>query len=383
MTFDLLRERSLVEVLDLVSQFKDIIGVSRLANITHLDNIGIPVFCSYRPKGLLLQANGGKGLSNEHAKCSAMMEALEYSHIEKIMDSTPVQYGTYNKLSNRGNSILTYDSLEAEVSSFYSSRLLTSWISVRSLVDGSHHLCPADLVYIFNRSFSSCHTNGLSSGNTNNESILHGILELVERDAYARILVNGKLDIKGVGRSVNTNSFECPVLSNLVEMIEGAGSRLYLILLPSSIPVYSFWGIIIDEYAVVPVGAFNIGLGCHPNPVVAAIRAITEAAQSRLIFIHGNREDIRHKAVFSDNYVIQSSIYRYFKELDTYDFDLLCSPESPCLGRSVDASLSLTIEQLIKYGFNKIFTHVLRDEALVFSVTKTFIPGMRCEMRFL
>jgi ribosomal protein S12 methylthiotransferase accessory factor len=380
---DLLRERTLTEVLELISQFKSDIGVTRLANITHLDNIGIPVFCSYRPQGILLQANGGKGLSKDHAKCSAMMEALEYSHMEKILITTSVQYISHNKLSNSGASILTYKNLEAAVSDFYSPRLPIGWISLLSLINGGYHMCPADLVYITNQSFSPCHTNGLSSGNTNNESILHGILELVERDAYARILVNGKLDIRGVGRRIDTNTLEDPVLSNLVELIESTGSRLYLILLPSSIPVYSFWGIIIDEYSVVPVGAFNFGLGCHPNPVVAATRAITEAAQSRLIFIHGNREDIRHKAVFSDNYVVKSSIYHFFQKLDTHNFDSLCTAESPCLGETVDTSLSLIIEQLIKHGFDKIFYHILRDESQVFSVTKTFIPGMRCEMRFL
>lgn len=383
MSTEFLRERSLELVFKLAEELSIDTGVTRLANITHLDNIGIPVFCSYRPKGLLLQVNGGKGLTDQHAKCSAMMEALEYSHMESISDSLIVQYESYENLSSSSACVLSHEDLEAEVSRFYTSKLKVKWIPVLGLVDDKTHLCPADLVYISSRSFAQCHTNGLSSGNTNKESILHGIFELVERDAYARILVDGKLDIRGVGRSIDTNSFETPILSTLVDMVEAAGSRLYLILLPSSIPVYSFWSVIIDEYSVVPVGAFNIGLGCHPDPVVAATRAITEAAQSRLIYIHGNREDIRHKAVFTDGYTMPSNIYRFFESLDTHTFDSLCSSVSPCLGQSVESTFSLVLEQLCKNGFDKIYSHVLRDESKTFSVTKTFIPGLRCEMRFL
>ena len=36
--------------------------------------------------------------------------------------------------------------------------------------------------------------------------------------------------------------------------------------------------------------------GAHLSPTVAAIRAITEAAQSRLTFIHGSREDLTERA---------------------------------------------------------------------------------------
>jgi len=38
-----------------------------------------------------------------------------------------------------------------------------------------------------------------------------------------------------------------------------------------------------------------VGYGTHLSPEVAATRAITEAAQSRLAFIHGVREDLATK----------------------------------------------------------------------------------------
>ena len=378
-----LREREFDEVLLLISSLRNHIGVTRLADITHLDGIGIPVYCAYRPKGLLLQASAGKGLSHEQAKCSAMMEALEYKHIECVEESVPVYVGNQAEVEKNVGQTITYEQLAASPSQYYTRTIPIKWIMLNDILSHKHFWCPADLVYLLSRSFVACHTNGLSSGNTNKESILHGIYEVVERDAYAQILVNGKLDVRNIGKRIGLDSIDDHQLISLVEMIQESGSMLYLIMLPSSIPVYSFWAVIIDEFSIMSVGSFNIGLGCHPDPVTAAIRAITEAAQSRLIYIHGNREDIRHKAVFTKGYTIESSIARFFKSLDVHDFDTLCIKESPCLSQSIDESLSLAINQLCINGYKEIFTHVLRDESLTFSVTKTFIPGMKCETRFL
>jgi len=377
------REREVDEVLRLVEGFKEEIGVTRLADITHLDNIGIPVYCSYRPRAFLLQANAGKGVSHEQAKCSAMMEALEYKHFEQLSDDMVVARGSYADLSIARPDALSYEDLGASVSAFYSDRLPLKWVEMENILNGAHHICPVDSIYMCNRAYVSAHTNGLASGNTNREAILHSIYEIVERDAYAQILVGGKLDVRGVGKSIRLSSIEDETIGGLVDKISASGSQLHLILLPSSIAVYSFWAIIIDEYSLMPVGSFNIGMGCHAHPVAAAVRAITEAAQSRLIYIHGNREDIRHKAVFSKGFSVSASIPRFFKSLQQFDFNDLCSEISPCLSASVDVTLSLVIEQLAQRGFNGIYTHILRDESRTFSVVKTFIPGMRLEARFL
>jgi ribosomal protein S12 methylthiotransferase accessory factor len=377
------REREFDEVLRLVEGLKEEIGVTRLADITCLDNIGIPVYCSYRPRAFLLQANAGKGVSHEQAKCSAMMEALEYKHFEQLPDGMIVAHGSHGDLSVDRSDVLSYDDLGASVSPFYSHGLPLNWVKIQNILNGAHHICPVDLIYLCNRSYVTVNTNGLASGNTNQEATLHSIYEIVERDAYAQILVGGKLDIRSVGKSIRLSSIEDETIKELVDKISASGSQLYLILLPSSIAVYSFWAIIIDEYSLMPVGSFNMGLGCHAHPVVAAVRAITEAAQTRLVYIHGNREDIRHKAVFSKGFSVKASIPRFFKSLERFNFYDLCLETSPCFSASVEVSLSLVIEQLAKCGFNGIYTHVLRDESRTFSVVKTIIPGMRLETRFV
>ena len=58
-------------------------GVSRLAEVTDLDLIGIPVFQAIRPAGLSLSVHQGKGVTREAAMIGALMEALECDHAEQ------------------------------------------------------------------------------------------------------------------------------------------------------------------------------------------------------------------------------------------------------------------------------------------------------------
>jgi ribosomal protein S12 methylthiotransferase accessory factor len=52
-----------------------------------------------------------------------------------------------------------------------------------------------------------------------------------------------------------------------------------------------FFAIINDPDALAP-HLLNGGFGCHPHRSVAFVRAVAEAAQSRLSFIHGARDDL-------------------------------------------------------------------------------------------
>jgi len=375
------RERSTSKVLDLVNKLRRDIGVTRLANITDLDNIGIPVYCSYRPKGYLLQANAGKGYTHDGAKCSAMMEALEYSELEKF-DKTKVEI--LSSLSAlRHDYVLPYSELDIPLSKFFSIRTPIDWINLNNLTTNQQWLCPSDLVYITRRQYTQVHTNGLASGNSNDEATLHALYELIERDAYAQILINGKLEIRKIGKSIDLDTFDNPVIQDLLLKIRSSDNDAFLIMLPSVINVYSFWCVVLDRFSLISVGSFNIGLGCHADPEIAAIRAITEAVQSRLIYIHGNREDIRHKVVFNKDYSISDHFHRFFSSLKQHDFHALCNHNSPCLLNSIANSKNKVVEELNRKGYANVFAHVLRDEQNTFSVVKVIVPGLRCENKML
>src|SRR5947209_7315915 len=61
-----------------------VMGITRIANITGLDSIGIPVVMVCRPNSRALAVAQGKGLDLDAAKASGLMESVESYHAERI-----------------------------------------------------------------------------------------------------------------------------------------------------------------------------------------------------------------------------------------------------------------------------------------------------------
>ncbi|MGT2531691.1 hypothetical protein ACU4GG_35025 [Streptomyces nojiriensis] len=73
---------------EMVSRAAAKVGVTRVADITRLDTIGIPTFQAVRPLSRTLAVSQGKGMTPELAKLSAVMESVETWHVEQPV--TPV-----------------------------------------------------------------------------------------------------------------------------------------------------------------------------------------------------------------------------------------------------------------------------------------------------
>jgi ribosomal protein S12 methylthiotransferase accessory factor YcaO len=76
-------------------------GISRVADVTGLDNIGIPVSVAMTPQSQVLSCTQGKGISKELARISAIMEAIEMWHAENLCG--PDMLGSYATLSKKHN----------------------------------------------------------------------------------------------------------------------------------------------------------------------------------------------------------------------------------------------------------------------------------------
>src|SRR5439155_960795 len=61
------------------------IGITRVANITGLDRIGIPVVTVCRPNARSLSVSQGKGVTLAAARASGLMEATELYHAEHVL----------------------------------------------------------------------------------------------------------------------------------------------------------------------------------------------------------------------------------------------------------------------------------------------------------
>src|SRR6185503_3875678 len=76
-------------------------GITRIAELTGLDTLGIPVFAAIRPMGRSLSTQQGKGLVPDAARVSALMESLETWTAEQL--EAKVVRGSYRALAKRTN----------------------------------------------------------------------------------------------------------------------------------------------------------------------------------------------------------------------------------------------------------------------------------------
>jgi YcaO-like protein with predicted kinase domain len=260
------------------------LGITRLADVTWLDDIGIPVYQAIRPNGYTLSVSQGKGLSPALAKVSAAMEAIESWHAERVPPGPTV--ATVGDVEPG----LGYDLRELVLAPRHhlNPALRLEWSVARHLAGGGDTLVPTAYVRLDGRVFDRwqpplCQltSNGLASGNTTEEAVLHGLYEVIERDALVRYA---------------NASTPCPVDIRTVDGVAGqliarfadadVEVRVEVMASPLGLPCFQA-AIISDTFPVV-----FWGLGAHLDRDVSLCRALTEAAQSRLTSISGVRDDM-------------------------------------------------------------------------------------------
>ncbi|KXF75819.1 hypothetical protein ATN84_17825 [Paramesorhizobium deserti] len=271
------------------------LGVTRLARVTGLDRIGIPVWNAVVPNSRSIVINQGKGIRDIDAKVSAAMEALERS--VACAPEIDTVTATRAKLLASGMRAEPLICLTAAGHQDLGDGEETSWVQGRELISGGEVWVPLDAA-LLDRTVENCRywqsSDGLASGNTLDEAIFHGVLERIERDAETLWKVTSP-----TGRlacCIDPRSLADPVVDDLCARIEDAGLLIQLFDITSDIGIPCFVAIVGPRAAAgaAPCRFVDVaqGNGAHPHPVRAAIRAITEAAQSRLTFISGARDDI-------------------------------------------------------------------------------------------
>jgi YcaO-like protein with predicted kinase domain len=262
-------------------------GITRLADVTGLDWIGIPVYQAIRPNSRTLSASQGKGLTRAQAQVSALMEALEVCHAEEIVQPSVCEtVGQMRRSLRYDPSAL--DLLQRDV---LGDDLPVEWLPATDLSTGAptwvpRQLCDLDLcvrdrvcIPVFRTS-----SNGLCSGNTIVEALIHGLCEVVERDSLRRY-AQARFE---PARSVISDTVTSRLGQRLLDQFVRAGMALQIVDMsgPTGLPCFE---VFVDH----PDGPLlTEGSGCHPSRSTALIRALTEAAQSRLTYIAGNRDDI-------------------------------------------------------------------------------------------
>jgi YcaO-like protein with predicted kinase domain len=283
------------QTLDRVVQLAPAMGITRLANVTGLDCIGIPVVMACRPNARSVSVSQGKGLDLDAAKASGLMEAVEGYHAEHILKN--LKLASYEEIRYSHNVIDVSLLPELPGQPFHGDLLLT-WIEGQDLLTRESSWVPFELVHanytvgsqLGARCFAAS-SNGLASGNHLLEAISHAICEVVERDSTARW---GLLDDESRRRtSLDPHTIDDPDCLLVLEKFSRAGIALAVWETTGETGIPAFMCTINDANAD-PLRRLygGSGMGCHPTREIALLRALTEAAQSRLTMISGSRDDV-------------------------------------------------------------------------------------------
>jgi ribosomal protein S12 methylthiotransferase accessory factor len=269
-------------------------GITRVGRVTGLDRVGIPTFIAVRPNGRSFSVTQGKGLDDDAAEASAIMEAVEQAIAEK--PEVPSVSASVTDLQEADEPFIRPARYLKPDATLDPSRAI-DWVAGWDLIGEKQTWVPLDVVILdfAEKSPRLPHpfyqsSDGLASGNLLLEAVLHGLYERVERDSATL------WSYRSVGaiadRCVDPESFADAEMSELAALISGAGVRLRIFDITSDLCIPTFFALLADE-SDGHGRRLHVcrGSGCHSVPVRAAIRAVTEAAQSRLTGISAARDD--------------------------------------------------------------------------------------------
>jgi YcaO-like protein with predicted kinase domain len=270
-------------------------GITRVANLTGLDSLGIPVCAAFRPNSRSLAVSQGKGVDVTAAMVSAAMESIEAYHAEGIV--APLRLGSVEELSELPLVDVSRLPLAANKTLHAKSRIF--WIEAQNLLDGTRPWVPLELVHLSftlpalpGSGYFVASSNGLASGNHLLEAVSHGLCEVIERDAVTMWALFGEQYAERT--RVDLTTIDDPAVLRLLKQLEWGGVSTAVWDITSDVGVAAFSCAIINK-APSPLQPWPHarGMGCHPSRRIALLRALTEAAQSRLTVIAGSRDDLK------------------------------------------------------------------------------------------
>jgi ribosomal protein S12 methylthiotransferase accessory factor len=241
----------------------------------------------------LRRRSGGKGKTDSQAHASALCEALEaYSGCYQGDEATiraryaevapDALFPPYSLLfseaqyRNRALSNVTASPLEWIPHPFDEERAI-DWTPLWSLTEQREkYAATAQCYYGYPQpdgyQFCQADSNGCAAGNTKEEAILQGLMELVERDSVALWWYNML-----TRPAVDLASFAEPYLDSLLERYRHGGRDLWVLDITSDLEIPAF--VAVSRRVAVAPEHVMFGFGAHLDPSIALLRAVTELNQ--------------------------------------------------------------------------------------------------------
>ncbi len=355
-------------------------GITRIANVTGLDVVGIPVVQVTRPNARSNAVSQGKGIDLSAAKASAIMEAIETFHAERIL--RPMQFASAHDLRSVVR-LVDIDRLPKPVDSRFHPDLEMLWLEGEDLVcrmplwlpyEAVH--CRFSIPYPPGSGSFSMTTSGLASGNHRVEAIIHAICELIERDATTLFELASRQQKISRLRLGTINDVDCV---SMMDSFRSCGIAVAVWEMTSDIGIPAFCCQLVEhEDGPTLLSRPVRGYGSHPSKSIALMRALTEAAQARVTVISGARDDLAgelyrqpqegEKQTVLRDHLNRNAEIRDYAEICTFSFSSFCD------------ELDWLLERLRSCGIEEVTVVELTPaSSLPYAVVRVVIPGLEAD----
>jgi YcaO-like protein with predicted kinase domain len=365
------------ETMARVKPFLSVLGITRIADVTGLDTLGVPVVMVTRPNARSIAVSQGKGSTLAAARASGVMESIEHWHAEHIQ--LPLKLGTVSELRLR-HRLVDVHCLPRLSTGELHDHLRLFWVIGIDLVTGAPTWVPFEVVHtdyalplLAASGALMMSSNGLASGNHPLEAVSHAVCELIERDA-ATLWKLSDVDQKR-RTQVDLSTVSDPACRALLAQVERADVSAFVWEVTSDIGVPAFCCTLVDRVPnphrpIAPM----IGFGCHPARSVALLRAVTEAAQSRLTVITGARDDVRAlgNGPEEDLSAARRFLEGYAGETPQRSFN-----DAPNhAGDTLEDDVAWELDRLRAAGVHQVIAVDLTRPELEIPVVRVVIPGL-------
>ncbi|MEM8729731.1 MAG: YcaO-like family protein [Pseudomonadota bacterium] len=348
------------------------VPVTRLAELGPLDRSRPHVYSAITPLARDLTTHLGKGTTAVAARVSALMEAIERTSAERPPDGAVT--ASFDTLAAGAHCVPDPHAFTLPPQSLYDPARTVTWLPGIRIRDGAPAHLPADLVLSppDDGLILQPDTNGLASGNTRGEAIVHGLCELIERDAVSLELferLHGDEGDATPPRPIAMDTLPDAAMEIVARIsAQGHHLRLYDVTREIAVPVLAAY---LDDPAYPsdtgPRLQSFFGFGCAPDPVIALLRALTEAEQSRVCILQGARDS------FNEVPVQRSSRVQAAPEPPEMPFSALpVGPQSSDLMED----LAFVMDALAAAGFDQVFAVDLTRSAFGLAVVRVRVAGL-------
>lgn len=335
--------------------------------------------------------SGGKGSSRLQARVGALAEAIErYSGIwrgeeEAAFVASPRELGddaisldecmsfspTQRRERDAWNRNIRDPHQAVPVALELDDKI--SWTPAWSLTHERSFYLPTAYCYYghsdMKRFFCIADSNGCAAGNTLEEAILEGLLELLERDAVAIWWYN-----RIQRAAVDTSNMKLPWVDNLRSYFESVHRDLSLLDISSELGVPTVAAV--SRRTDGPVEDILLGFGAHLDRQAAVLRAVAELSQS-YPSVSGRT------AAGETQYITQNDEMRTWYQTATVASEPYLLPAPPAnavdtvlpVHDDVTEDLKTLVEALRQAGLNVLIVDQTRPD-IGMNVARVVVPGL-------